>query len=96
MDGMMKFFQLPVPVMGKRRHVMENHKIIVSANQKLGIAWPITAMVSATRSTRLLGRMAATTPSGMERMRANPKAQAPSNMVVGKRSNMTLATSDLR
>ena len=35
---MMKFFQLPVPVMGKRRHWMLMKKIKISANQKLGSA----------------------------------------------------------
>ena len=32
--------------MGKSRQVMPNQSIIVSANQKLGIAWPMTAIVA--------------------------------------------------
>ena len=68
----------------------------VSANQKLGIACPTTASVSAARSTRLFGRIAASTPSGTERVKAKVRARNPSHIVVGNRSKMTLATGAVR
>ena len=62
---MTKFCQLAEPVMGSSRQLTPSHRISVSANQKVGIAWPTTASVSAKRSKMLLGRTAASTPSGM-------------------------------
>lgn len=70
--------------------------LALGPNQKLGIAWPTTATVRARRSIRLLGRIAAITPSGMDRTSAKVMAQAPRNMVTGRRSKMTPATSALR
>ncbi len=93
---MMKFCHEAVPVMGSSRQVMPSQKIRMSANQKLGSAWPTTARVRARRSIMVLGRIAASTPSGIDSTRAKPSAQAPSSMVVGRRSKMTPATSRLR
>ena len=62
---MTKFCQLSEPVIGSSRQLTPSHRISVSANQKVGIAWPTTASVRAKRSKMLLGRTAASTPSGM-------------------------------
>ncbi len=92
----MKFSQLAVPVIGNNRQFIENHRIMVRANQKLGMACPMTATVSAKRSIMELGRIAANTPSGIERIKAKARAQAPNSIVVGRRSKTTEATSDFR
>ena len=89
---MTKFCQLSEPVMGSSRHSTPSHRIKVSANQKVGMAWPITASVSAKRSARLLGRTAASTPSGMASSSAKAIAEAPSAMVTGSRAKITSAT----
>ena len=89
---MTKFHQLSCPVIGSSRQYTPNHRISVSANQKLGIAWPMTASVSATRSKMLLGFTAASTPSGIASTSANVMAQAPSSIVVGRRWKITSAT----
>ena len=78
--------------LGKSRQVTPSHRIRVSANQKVGIAWPITASVSAKRSARLLGHTAASTPSGMASTSAKAMAEAPRAMVTGSRSKITSAT----
>ena len=75
---------------------MPSHSMRVRANQKLGIACPMTAMVSAVRSIRLFGRIAASTPSGIDIASANTRAQSPSSMVVGSRSKITWATGCFR
>ena len=43
------------------------------------MAWPTTAIVSAKRSAKLLGRTAASTPSGMASTSAKAMAEAPSD-----------------
>jgi hypothetical protein len=92
MAGMTKFCQLSEPVMGSSRKYTPSHRISVSANQKAGMAWPTTAMVSASRSMRLLGRTAASTPSGIESASAKSMAAAPRIMVVGSLAKITSAT----
>ena len=89
---MTKFCQLSEPVMGKSRHTTPSQRIKVSANQKVGMAWPTTASVRAKRSARLLGRTAASTPSGMASTSAKAIAQAPRIMVTGSRAKITSAT----
>ena len=64
----------------------------VRANQKLGMAWPTTATVRAKRSKMLLGRTAASTPSGIASTSAKPMAAAPRMMVTGSRAKMMSAT----
>ena len=89
---MTKFCQLSEPVMGSSRQVTPSHRIRVRANQKVGMAWPTTASVRAKRSAKLLGRTAASTPSGMASTSAKAMAQAPRIMVTGSRAKITSAT----
>ena len=53
-------------------------------------------MVNATRSIRVFGRIAASTPSGIARTSAKVNAVAPKVMVTGNRLKMTSETSVLR
>ena len=96
MDGMTKCFHVLLPVIGSHRKVTPNSKMRRSAKKKLGNAWPTTARVRAKRSIMVFGRIAASTPSGMDSTSAKVSALAPSIMVTGARSKTTEATSVLR
>ena len=93
---MMKFIQLSVPVIGSQRSCIPKKKMRISANQKLGSAWPTTASDRAKRSIREFGRIAAATPSGMASASAKEMAQSARTMVLPRRSQMTSEMSAFR
>ena len=88
----MKCSQVSPPEIGSQCRVTPNRNISSSANQNVGIACPITAMVSVSRSIQLLGFKAAITPSGIDSTSAKPSADAPRIMVVGMRWSTSAAT----
>src|SRR5260370_18396005 len=70
--------------------------IRMSANQKLGNAWPSTERPSAKRSSQELGLTAASTPSGSDSDSAKASAQMPSISVIGSRSAISSPTDTFR
>src|SRR3546814_5465838 len=61
--------------MGSSRHQTPSTRISISANQKLGMACPKTAIHRHTRSSRLFGLSAATTSSGIDSAIAKARSE---------------------
>jgi hypothetical protein len=92
MVGMTKYSQPSVPEGGSRGSQTLSKTMSISPSQKLGMACPMTERKRAVRSIQLLGRMAAITPSGMEKTRAKTMAEKPRIKVAGRRAAMIWLT----
>jgi len=80
------------PPVGNRFRFTANTMMRMSPSQKIGTDTPMSEPIMATKSARLLRRVAATTPARMPRMEAMMMETRDSSTVAGNRVRISRAT----